>query len=105
MAYFQVHFTPVPGAKKKHYEAIQSAITERLQEMVRRGTLLISGRYAASIGGEWFVKAKNRHEVERLILDYPPVKCNLVIFKISELVDIIGVITREEIPQTVEVQS
>jgi hypothetical protein len=102
MSYFQVHFTPLPSAKKKHYIAIQGAITECLQEMVRRGTLLFSGRYTASIGSEWLVKARNRHEVERLAMDHPAVKCNLITYRISELIDTIGVLSREEVAPPVE---
>jgi uncharacterized protein YciI len=102
MSFYQVHFAPVPGATKKHYRAIQPAITERLHEMIRRGQLLMAGRYAETVGGEWLLRAKNKHEVERMAMDNPAVKCNLVTYKIREIVDVLGPLTREAMAQTEE---
>lgn len=96
--YFQVHYSGVPGARKVHFAAIKPKLTERLQDMVRRGQLLLCGGYPMSIGGVWLLKVKNRGEAERLIQDNPAVTANLVTYRLVELQDPMGMVVREEHP-------
>jgi len=100
--YFQVHFQPVPGARKIHFGAIRPKLTERMHDMVRRGQLLMSGTYPSSIGGMWLLKVKSRSEAERLVMDNPAVACNLLTHRLLELQDPMGAIMHQEKPHTVE---
>jgi hypothetical protein len=100
--YFQVHFQPVPGARKIHFAAIRPKLTERMHDMIRRGQLLMSGGYPSSIGGMWLLKVKSRGEAERLVLDNPAVACNLLTHRLIELQDPMGAVTHQEKPQPVE---
>jgi uncharacterized protein YciI len=94
--YYQVHYAPIPGARKIHFNAIRPKLTERLQDMVRRGQLLICGGYPMSIGGMWLLKVKSRSEAERLIQDNPAVTANLVTFRLVELQEPMGAVVRED---------
>jgi uncharacterized protein YciI len=103
--YFQVHFSQVPGARKIHFNAIKPKLTERLQDMVRRGQLLLCGGYPMSIGGMWLLKVRTRSEAERLIQDNPAVAANLVTFRLVELQEPMGTVVREEHPTEEAIQS
>ncbi|MFZ5434048.1 MAG: YciI family protein [Calditrichota bacterium] len=94
--YFQIHYQPRPGARKLHLSAVQHKLTERLQDMVRRGQLLLSGGYPTSIGGMWLLRVRSRAEAERLVLDNPAVSCNLVTYRIVELQEPMGVLVQQE---------
>jgi uncharacterized protein YciI len=100
--YYQVHFQPVPGARKTHFTAIRPKLTERMHEMIRRGQLLMSGGYPSSIGGMWLLKVKNRGEAERLVADNPAVACNLLKHRLIELQDPMGAVIREENAHSIE---
>jgi uncharacterized protein YciI len=100
--YFQVHYQPVPGARKNHFEAIRPKLTEKMHEMIRHGQLLISGGYPSSIGGMWVIKVKNRAEAERLVMDHPAVACNLLTYKLIELQEPEGAIIHEARLQAIE---
>jgi hypothetical protein len=100
--YFQVHFQPVPGARKIHFGAIRPKLTERMHDMIRRGQLLMSGKYPSSIGGMWLLKVKSRSEAERLVMDNPAVACNLLTHRLIELEDPMGAITHQEKAHPVE---
>lgn len=94
--YYQVHFQPVPGARKIHFGAIRPKLTERMHDMIRRGQLLMSGGYPSSIGGMWLLKVKSRSEAERLVMDNPAVACNLLTHRLIELQDPMGAILHQE---------
>lgn len=94
--YFQVHYQPVPGARKTHLMAVQPKLTERIHEMIRRGQLLMCGSYPSSIGGMWLLRVRSHAEAERLVLDNPLVSCNLVKHRLVELMDPIGVVVHQE---------
>jgi len=100
--YFQVHFQPVPGARKIHFGAIRPKLTERMQDMVRRGQLLMSGGYPSSIGGMWLLKVKSRSEAERLVMDNPAVACNLLKHRLIELQDPMGAVIHQENAHAIE---
>lgn len=92
--FFKAHFSPLPGARKFHYEAVLPELTQKLQEMVRRGQLILSGRYPSSLGGIWIFKAKNRQEAEKLVQENPAVKCNLLTYVLCELFEPLGQLTQ-----------
>jgi len=94
--YFQVHYQPVPGARKAHLQAVQPKLIERIHDMIRRGQLLMCGTYPSSIGGMWLLKVKSHAEAERLVLENPAVSCNLVTHRLVELHDPIGVVVQQE---------
>ncbi|HEY3295461.1 MAG TPA: hypothetical protein VGL38_08480 [bacterium] len=100
--YFQVHFQPVPGARKTHFAAIRPKLTERMHDMIRRGQLLMSGGYPSSIGGMWLLKVKSRSEAERLVQDHPAVACNLLTHRLLELEEPMGAIIHQEKPAIAE---
>jgi len=100
--YFQVHFQPVPGARKVHFGAILPKLTERMHDMIRRGQLLMAGGYPSSIGGMWLLKVKSRGEAERLVLDNPAVACNLLTHRLIELQEPMGAIIHQEKVHTAE---
>jgi uncharacterized protein YciI len=95
--YVQVHFSGLPGATKKHLHAIKREITEKVQDMTRRGQLVISGRYLSSIGGVWLLKVKHIEEAQRLAKEHPAVKSNLLTFRVNLMVDTMGMVTRREV--------
>jgi uncharacterized protein YciI len=106
-AYVQVHFSGLPGATKKHLHAIKREITEKVQDMTRRGQLVLAGRYLSSIGGCWLLKVKNLEEAKRLAKEHPAVKSNLLTYRVNLLVETTGMVTRREVeprhdPDTVE---
>lgn len=103
--YFQVHFQPVPGARKNHFDAIRPTLLERTHEMIRRGQLLFAGGYPSSIGGMWLLKVKTRSEAERLVLDHPAVACSLLTHKLIELQEPEGAIVSAERLQAVVSES
>ena len=94
--YYQVHYQPVPGARKAHLLAIQPKLTERIHDMVRRGQLLLCGTYPTSLGGMWLLRVKSHAEAERLVLENPAVSCNLVRHRILELMDPTGIAVQQE---------
>ena len=96
-AYVQVHFSGLPGATKKHLHAIKREITEKVQDMTRRGQLILAGRYLSSIGGVWLLRVKNLEEAQRLAKEHPAVKSNLLTYRVYLLVDNMGMITRREV--------
>jgi hypothetical protein len=100
--YFQVHYQPVPGARKAHFDAVGPRLLERTHEMIRHGQLLISGGYPSSIGGLWVLKVKNRAEAERLVMDHPAVACNLLTYRLIELQDPEGMVVHEARIQAIE---
>lgn len=93
-AFFQVYFTQLPSAKKRQYLAIGAPTTNYQQELARRGALLICGVFPTSFGGMWLLKAKSSDEAEKMAAEYPPVKCNLVKYKVNELINPMGAILR-----------
>ncbi|MBU0691471.1 hypothetical protein KKH18_06610 [bacterium] len=95
--YVQVHFSGLPGATKKHLHAIKREITEKVQDMTRRGQLILSGRYLSSIGGVWLLKVKTFEEAQRLAKEHPGVKSNLLTYRCYILVENMGMVTRREI--------
>lgn len=94
--YYQVHYQPVPGARKAHLLAIQPKLTERIHDMVRRGQLLLCGTYPTSLGGMWLLRVKSHAEAERLVLENPAVSCNLVRHRLLELMDPTGIAVQQE---------
>jgi len=101
--YYQVHYQPVPGARKTHLQAVQPKLTERVYDMIRRGQLILCGGYPSSIGGMWLIRVKSHAEAERLVLENPAVSCNLVTHRLIELQDPMGVIVQQErIPASAE---
>jgi hypothetical protein len=94
--YYQVHYQPVPGARKAHLLAVQPKLIERIHDMIRRGQLLLCGTYPTSLGGMWLLKVKSHAEAERLVLENPAVSCNLVTHRLLELQDPIGVVVHLE---------
>jgi len=94
--YVQVHFSGLPGATKKHLGAIRREITEKIQDMTRRGQLIISGRYLSAIGGVWLLKVKNIEEAERLAKEHPGVKSNLLTYRTYILLETMGMVTRRD---------
>ena len=104
--YYQVHYQPVPGARKSHLLAVQPKLTERLHDMIRRGQLLMCGSYPSSLGGMWLLKVRSHAEAQRLVLENPAVSCNLVTHRLQELHDPMGVVVQQErAPQPVEQQA
>jgi hypothetical protein len=94
--YYQVHYQPVPGARKAHLLAIQPKLTERIHDMVRRGQLLLCGTYPTSLGGMWLLRVRSHAEAERLVLENPAVSCNLVRHRLLELMDPTGIAVQQE---------
>lgn len=94
--YYQVHYQPVPGARKAHLLAVQPKLTERIHDMVRRGQLLLCGTYPTSLGGMWLLRVKSHAEAERLVLENPLVSCNLVRHRLLELMDPTGIVVHQE---------
>ncbi len=90
--YFQVHFQPVPGARKGLFTALQPQLGEHLREMMQAGQLLFSGGYPTSIGGMWLLKTKNRAEAERLVLAHPAVNGHLLTWRLLELQEPVGLV-------------
>jgi hypothetical protein len=90
--YFQVHFQPVPGARKGLFTALQPQLAAQLQEMIREGQLLFSGGYPTSIGGMWLLKTKDRGEAERLVLAHPAVSGHLLTWRLLELQEPVGLV-------------
>lgn len=94
--YYQVYFQPRPGARRNHLDAVQRKLTERLHVMVHRGQLLLSARFAKSLGGLWLLRVKSQAEAERLVLEHPAVACNLLTFRLVELEDPAGIVVKQE---------
>jgi hypothetical protein len=94
--YVQVHFAATPGATKKHLDAIQREITEKTQDMTRRGILIIAGRYLSSVGGMWLLKVNTKEEAEKHAREHPAVKSNLVKFRLKYLQDPTGMLLRRD---------
>ena len=99
MAFFQVHFAPMPGVKKKDYMAVRPALDELMHGMVRRGQLMMGGRYAMSVGGVWLLRVRNKNEAEKLVGENPIVQNNLVTYRISEIVEPLGMFAKNETPR------
>jgi uncharacterized protein YciI len=102
--YFQVHYQPVPGARKAHLMAVQPKLIERLHDMIRRGQLLMCGTYPSSLGGMWLLKVRSHAEAQRLVLENPAVSCNLVTHRLLELHDPLGVVVQQERPPQPEAE-
>jgi hypothetical protein len=94
--YFQVHFQPVPGARKALFVALRPQLGDLQQEMIQRGQLLFSGGYPTSIGGMWLLKADNRAEAEKLVLAHPAVERQLLTWRLLELQEPQGAILAAE---------
>ena len=92
--FVQVHFTGKPGTNKKKIGLHRVALTDLLDQMMRRGQLLACGRYLSSVGGMWLVKVNSPHEAERLAKEHPGVKENLLSFRINVLMEHNGLFLR-----------
>lgn len=92
--FVQIHFAGKPGTSKKKLGQHHVALTDHLDQMMRRGQLLACGRYLSSVGGMWLVKVNSPHEAERLAKEHPGVKENLLSFRINVLMEHNGLFLR-----------
>lgn len=84
----QVHFAGQPGTTKRILNALRRDISEHLDALRAGGHLLAAGRYFSSVGGMWLLKVRHIPDAEKLVRDYPPVKQNLLTYRINVLVDL-----------------
>ena len=94
--YCQVHFQPVPGARKALFDALRPKLTECLQDMMRHGQLLFCGGYPTSIGGMWLLKVQSRAEAEQLVLEHPAVSASLLTWRLLELQEPSGLVVQSD---------
>lgn len=90
--YFQVHFQPIPGARKALFTALVPQLAEQVQAMIARGQLLFAGGYPTSIGGMWLLKTQSHAEAERLVLAHPAVSARLLTWRLLELQEPVGIV-------------
>ncbi len=83
----QVHFAGRPGTTKRVMNALRRDVQEYLDALRTNNQLLVAGRYLSSVGGMWLLKVKTMGDAERVARDYPPVKKDLLTFRINVLVD------------------
>ena len=100
--YFQVHFQPIPGARKALFLALQPQLADHVQDMISRGQLLFAGGYPTSIGGMWLLKTDNRAEAEKLVLAHPAVSGHLLTWRLLELQEPLGSIVPQDHPSKLE---
>ncbi len=91
----QVHFSGRPGTTKRNMNALRNDSQAYLDNLREKGQLLFSGRYLSSVGGMWLIKVRAMIEAEKIAHDYPPVKKDLLTFRLNVLMDRDGVFSRQ----------
>ncbi|NUO19422.1 hypothetical protein HUU59_08255 [bacterium] len=90
----QVHFAGRPGTTKRTMNSLRHDSQAYLDALREKGQLLYSGRYLSSVGGMWLIKVRAMIEAEKLAHDYPPVRKDLLTFRINVLMDRDGVFSK-----------
>lgn len=93
----QVHFAGRPGTSKRVMNSLRRDIAAYLDSLKVQGQLLASGRYLSSVGGMWLLKVKTLMDAEKIAREYPPVKKDLLTFRLNVLVDSEGALLSEPI--------
>lgn len=91
----QVHFAGRPGTTKRVMNSLRNDSQAYVDMLREKGQLLFSGRYLSSVGGMWLIKVRAMIEAEKLAHDYPPVKKDLLTFRINVLMDRDGVFSKQ----------
>lgn len=89
----QVHFAGIPGTTKRILNALRRESHEHLTALKNSGHLVLAGRYFSSVGGVWILKVRHIPDAEKLVREYPPVKQNLLTYRLNVLVDL------DQVPQ------
>lgn len=93
----QVHFAGRPGTDKRTMNSQRRDIVQYIDNLKNHGQLLAAGRYLSSVGGMWLLKVKTLIDAEKIAREYPPVKKDLLTFRINVLVDTDGALLRTPI--------
>ncbi|MBK6765364.1 MAG: hypothetical protein IPG71_03305 [bacterium] len=90
----QVHFAGRPGTNKRIMNALRREVAQYTDDLKMNNSLLASGRYLSSVGGMWLLKVKTLVDAEKIAREYPPVKRDLLTFRLNVLVDSDGSLLR-----------
>lgn len=96
----QVHFAGRPGTSKRIMNAQRRDIAAYLETLRNHGNLLACGRYLSSVGGMWLLKVKTLLDAERIAREYPPIKKDLLTFRLNVLVDTDGSLLKQPLPRS-----
>jgi uncharacterized protein YciI len=99
----QVHFAGRPGTDKRTMNSQRRDIAQYIENLKNHGQLLAAGRYLSSVGGMWLLKVKTLIDAEKIAREYPPVKKDLLTFRINVLVDSDGALLQTPIQDSVHV--
>ncbi len=91
----QVHFAGRPGTTKRTMNSLRNDSQAYMDTLREKGQLLFSGRYLSSVGGMWLIKVRAMIEAEKLAHDYPPVRKDLLTFRLNVLMDRDGVFSKQ----------
>lgn len=91
----QVHFAGRPSTTKRIMNSLRHDSQAYLDTLREKGQLLFAGRYLSSVGGMWLIKVRAMIEAEKLAHDYPPVKKDLLTFRLNVLMDRDGVFEKQ----------
>ncbi|MCB9357500.1 MAG: hypothetical protein H6505_02915 [Calditrichaeota bacterium] len=95
----QVHFAGKPGTSKRIMNSQRREIHDYLDALKKNGTLLASGRYLSSVGGMWLLKVKTLSDAEKIARGYPPVKKEMLTFRLNILMDTEGELLNKTLPE------